>query len=368
MMQYKLRDSLVSQDKVSYAKDDDAHAPASGIDCSAGSNPFLMPDAAKKAILQTSIQQVNLYPHYSGLKQAICRHFAPFADLTGGNLLLTAGSIEGISLTNIAFLRDGARVLGICPQFSDYMSNAKLLGYDYHAVPLRADDGYSFDKQAVLKALDKSFSLVYIDNPNNPTGQILPLGDLREIALAAREKGVCVIIDEAYGDFMPDENSALTLLRELDNVIVLRTFSKGWGLAGLRAGYLAASPDIVAAIGKLSNPYVISEPARLICEAALRDELFLPGCRQSIAARKTALQKALGGRLHLARTADTVPICLLIHEDAGCDLQALLAREGVITVSGGDFLSLSKNSVRLRLPDPNQFDALMEILTRVDRG
>lgn len=368
MMQYKLRDSLISQTKVSYAKDDDAHAPAAGIDCSAGSNPFFMPDAAKKAILQTTVQQVNLYPHYGGLKEAVCRHFAPAASLSNSNILLTSGSIEGISLVNTAFLRDGARVLGICPQFSDYMSNARLLGYDYQAVPLRACDGYSFDKQAVLQALDGSFSLVYIDNPNNPTGQIFPLGDLRDIALAARDKGVCVVIDEAYGDFMPDENSALTLLGELDNVIVLRTFSKGWGLAGLRAGYLAASPDMIAAIGKLSNPYVISEPARRICEAALRDELFLPGCRQSIAARKTVLQKELGGRLHLARTADTVPICLILHEDAGCDLQALLAREGVIVVSGGDFLSLSKNSVRLRLPDPGQFDALMSILTRIDRG
>lgn len=365
-MQYKLRDSIVSQAKISYAKDDGPHEQPA-IDCSAGSNPFSMPDAAKKAIAQATVQQVNLYPHHDGLKEAICRQFGQ-AGLSRRNVLLTAGSIDGIYVVNTAFLRENARVLGICPQFSDYMSHARVLGYDYQAVPLRADAGYAFDMQAVLDALDGSFSLVYIDNPNNPTGQIIPLGELREIAQKARGLGVCVIIDEAYGDFMPPENSAVSLLGELDNVIVLRTFSKGWGLAGLRAGYILAAPDMIAAFGKLSNPYVVSEPARMVCEAALSDDAFLPGCRQSIAARKNALQRALGRRLHMAKTAETVPICLLIHDDPACDLQQVLAAQGVGVVSGADFLSLDKNSVRLRLPEPSQFDALSAILQKLDRS
>lgn len=367
-MQYKLRDSIVNQSKVSYAKDDGGHHALPAIDCSAGSNPFLMPDAAKKAILQTTVAQVNLYPHYGGLKAAICRHLSPVADLSPANVLLTAGSIDAVSLINVAFLREGARVLGVCPQFSDYMSNARLLGYDYRAVPLDAGRDYRFDAQAFLRAMDDSLSLVYIDNPNNPTGQVIPLAELREIALTARGMGVCVIIDEAYGDFMPDENSGAALLRELDNVIVMRTFSKGWGLAGLRAGYILAAPAILEAIGKLSNPYVISEPARIICEAAMHDRLFLAGCRQSIAACKALLQKSLGGRLRMAATDDSVPICLLIHQNSDCDLQEMLACKGVGVVSGGDFLSLGKNSVRLRLPDPSQFDDLLAILQAIDRA
>lgn len=367
-MQYKLRDSLVSVAKVSYAKEDEAESHESfSIDCSAGSNPFLMPDAAKKAVTQATIAQVNLYPHYSGLKKAICRSLSASASLSPKNLLLTAGSIDGISLVLTAFSRPGARTLGVCPQFSDYMSCSKLLGYEYLAAPLCTQNGLAFDKNAVLSRIDSSLSLVYIDNPNNPTGQMIPLGVLKEIALAAREHGACLIIDEAYGDYMPEENFAAPLIGELDNVIVLRTFSKGWGLAGLRAGYVIASEEMIGVLSKLSNPYVISEPARIVCEAALSDPLFLQGCRQSIAARKAALRKALCGKLSMAKTEDAVPICLLIHEDPGCDLQKVFASHGVSVVSGSDFLSLSGNSVRLRLPDPAQFDELLDIVRTIDR-
>ena len=365
-MPYKLRESLLGQEKISYAKDD-APPFVPVLDCSAGSNPVGMPPAAQAAIPQATAAQVNHYPHHSGLRDAICRSL-PKAGLNPRNVLLTAGSIEGITLVNTAFLREGAQVVGVCPQFSDYMSSAKLLGYDYQAVPLDAQAGYRFGREAMLRAIHPGLSLVYIDNPNNPTGQIIPLTELREVALRARECGACVVIDEAYGDFMPPENSAATLLHALDNVIVLRTFSKGWGLAGLRAGYLLASEELVAAIGKLSNPYVVSEPARLIADAALGDNGFLPACREKIAACKPALLASLGHCLHAAHTGDTVPICLLIHEDAGCDLSALLAEKGVGVVSGADFMGLSANSARLRLPAPEQLDALAAILKGIDSG
>ncbi len=365
-MPYKLRSSLLGQEKISYAKDG-SHPFIPVIDCSAGSNPFGMPPAAQDAISRTTASQVNLYPHHGGLRDAICRSL-PGAGLSPRNVLLTAGSIDGISLVNTSFLRDGAQVAGVCPQFSDYVSNARLLGYDYQAVPLDVRENLRFDRDAVLRAVHPGLSLVYIDNPNNPTGQIISLEDLREVALRAQEYGACVIIDEAYGDFMPAENSAAALLREQDNVIVLRTFSKGWGLAGLRAGYLLASDELVAAIGKLSNPYVISEPARLIAEAALGDAQFLPSCRDKIAACKRRLLSGLGQSLRPAYTDDSVPICLLVHQDPACDLAALLAGQGVSTVSGSDFMGLSRNSVRLRLPIPEQLDELCGILEAVDSG
>ena len=223
------------------------------------------PRRHNKAIARTTITQVNLYPHHSALRAAICRSL-PGAALTPPKRPADGRFYRGITLVNTAFLQDNAQVLGVCPQFSDYMSNARLLGYDYQAIPLDAKAGYRFVPDAMLNAIHPGLSLIYIDNPNNPTGQIIPLDALRSIAEKARKCGACVVIDEAYGGFMPPETSAATLLRQLDNVIVLRTFSKGWGLAGLRAGYLLAAEELVAAIGKLSNPYVISEPARLIAE------------------------------------------------------------------------------------------------------
>lgn len=365
-MEYKLRPSIVSQTKVSYAKmDDDAHHPAPAIDCSAGSNPFGMPRAAREAIGAITAEQVNLYPHYAGLKKRICERFS---GISPRNIMLANGSMDAIYQINTLFLRDDAKILGICPQFSDYMSHAKLLGMDYRAVPLREANHYRFSGEEVLAELDPSDTVVYLDNPNNPTGQIIPLDTLRAIAEKTRAQGTLLVIDEAYGDFMEECNSGAQLLHDYDNVIVLRTFSKGWGLAGLRAGFTLASEQIIAALEKIGNPYTISEPARVICEAAMTEPDFLPYCRSKIARCTQLLRATLGGALRLSETGDTVPISLLIHRDKTCDLAALLMQHGVAAVSGGDFIGLAPNSARLRLPHPAQFDALLHILQTIDRA
>lgn len=184
----------------------------------------------------------------------------------------------------------------------------------------------------------------------------------------AREVGACVISDEAYGDYLAPEDSAITLVNEYDNLIVMRSFSKGTGLAGMRAAYVAASPEIIAQIDKVSNPYCINGIGRRLAVAALEDTAFVEESRRRIAAAKQALRSCTGGALSMAATLDSCSICLLTHKDKNCDLAKLFASYGVKVVSGSDFEGLGTNSVRLRLPPQEQEKALLCIVRDIDRG
>lgn len=365
-MNLKYNTHISQQNKQSYAKEE-AHAHWR-VDCSDGYNPFGFPESVKAAWFDLTGGMLNEYPHSDLWRHSIVEYWKPYVALDPQGIALCEGSIDGIYAVNTLFCGANARVLGVAPQFSDYVSHARLLGYTYEAVVLEASRQYRFDVQKVLNALNNSFHLLYLDNPNNPTGQSIPLADMRRILVRAQECGVCVIADEAYGDYMPEQNSAALLLPQFDNLIVLRTFSKGWGLAGLRAGYLLAHPMLRRELDKIGNPYKVSEPARRLIAAAMREPGFLLQCRQSISASKARLRNAIGNHLRMAATEETCPICLLVHDDADADLQGLFARHGVKTVSGKDFDGLKANSVRLRLVAQADETPLLEAVAAIDKA
>lgn len=365
-MQYKIKESIQSLDKQSYAEHA-AQAQALRLDCSMGHNPYGLSTAAKAALLDINEAMLCQYPHDTALIDCICRFWKPYASIRPEQVALCFGSIDGIYAINTLFSGENASVLGISPQFSDYVSNASLLGYRYKAIALPPENAFRFNLQSLLAGIDKSLHLIYIDNPNNPTGQIIPLTEIRAIAEAAKKCGVCVLVDEAYGDFMEETESATTLMLEFENVIVLRTFSKGHGLAGMRIGYLMANSDIIDELNKIRNPYCATGFARLLATAALEDQSFVRDCRRRFAKSKQRLRACVGKSLYLAHTADTTPICLLIHQDAGKNLEQMLAKRGIKTVSGTDFMGLHQNSVRLRLPHDQEEELLFEVLSEINQ-
>ncbi len=115
--------------------------------------------------------------------------------------------------------------------------------YDY--VLLKKEDNFKFNEKEFIEKINPEYKVIYIDNPNNPTGQIIPLSSIENIVKEAAKYDIAVMVDEAYGEYMPKENSAVKLLNNYDNVIALKTFSKGFGLAGLRAGYAVLPEQLV---------------------------------------------------------------------------------------------------------------------------
>jgi histidinol-phosphate aminotransferase len=348
-MRLKISEAIRRGEKLSYAQEE-ASIPEGMTDCSAGYNPYGAPEAALEALQGLDPFAIYSYPHGTFLQDAIVKFWAPHAALGRENIVLTNGSIDGIYLANTAFATPGAAVLAVSPQFSDYIAHAKFMNIEYRPVPLDPAKSYRIETEALLGKIDDSLSLVYLDNPNNPTGQALSRESVTALVDKAAKHGVCVIADEAYADFMEESQSAVTLLPERENLIVLRTFSKGLGLAGLRAGYLLAHEAICGALRGISNPYTISQPARIAAAAALSQPDFLRNCRAVVARSKAELRRGLGRNLVMAHTLETCPICLISHVDDTVDLAQEFLRRGVLTYSGTSFDGLGKNSVRLRVP------------------
>lgn len=365
-MQYKIRPSLVETEKLSYAEGD-MTVPENLIDCSAGYNPYGTPPAALSALRGISEKALCEYPHGEFLQEAICDFWHPHVHLQTQNILLTDGTIDGIYLINSAFSVKDAAVLSFAPQFSDYTTHASFLGIRYIPVYLSPVNHYRMEAGPLLARIDESLSLVYLDNPNNPTGQAIEGSLLRAVLEKAMRHHICVIVDEAYGDYMEERYSAALLLHEFDNLLVLRTFSKGWGLAGLRAGYILANKALIQCLNKISNPYAMSQPARIAAAEAIKEPDFLAGCRKSISASKARLRENLGPKLRLAHTLDTCPICLIYHEDTSVDLAEAFLKRGVLTYTGSSFDGLGANSVRLRLPRDEECESLYAVLRDIGR-
>lgn len=358
-MKLKFSPYVAGMEMMSYAKEETEALP---IDCADGCNPYGCSAGVMTALKSIQKKDVFEYPHGFELKDAVIRSWESHVKLERSMLYLTSGGIEGIAYINTAFASPGAKVVGIWPQFTNYVNLARCSGLTYVPVPLRKEENYKLVPQRIIDAMDEDVALIYLDSPNNPTGQSVALADLRRILESAQAQGICVVVDEAYGDYLEKEASAMTLLREYDNLLVIRTFSKGLGLAGMRIGYLAASDTIMSEINKLGNPYCGSGIARKLALAALEDEAFVAHSRAQTHDMKQKIRACIGGKLHMAETLDTSSICFLYHDDAQLDLAAALASHGVKAVSGSDFEGMGINTVRMRMPAYEMEEKLLQAL------
>lgn len=358
----KIREVYLKETK-SYAN----HTPApkdNVLDCSLGVNPYGPPVEALEAMKAYDVSHLGDYAHSHAAHEAIVKYWSKQAKLSVENVLLSDGSVSAIYLINALFANPGAKVVGFFPAFTDFIVNAEMNGMKYIGVaPASADFKESADD--LIAAITEDVSLVYIDNPNNPTGQVMPKADVIRVLEHAQKLDVAVLVDEAYGDFISREESILSEFERFENLLVLRTYSKGFGLAGLRAGYVIARPDLIRYMGKTSNPYAMNEFARVAAVAAMSVEGYTDSHGPDNAAVKQQIRENVGHNLTLLCTDDRVPICSLQHKD-NVDLQALLYEDGILTVSGEEFDAMDQRCVRLRVPRKEAADRLVAAIRKID--
>jgi len=180
-------------------------------------------------------------------------------------VLVGRGSDEAIDLLTRAFCRAGRDQVIVCPPtFGMVAVAAGVQGASLLEVPLRDDQGFAFDFGAVLEAISPNTRLVYACNPNNPTGNALPVDSLRELARQLRDRAL-LLIDEAYIEFASCDSLIADVARH-DNLVVLRTLSKAHGLAGARVGVALANPQVIGLLRRIMAPYPLPSPS---IEAAL---------------------------------------------------------------------------------------------------
>ncbi len=220
------------------------------IKLNSNESPYGVSENVRQAIIN-SINQSNRYPQrqYFKLKELI----AAREKISPENIILGAGSTE-IMTTLIHLYGRSGEALVAEPTYFDFVYYAESVNCPLRSVPL--NDNFEHDLRAMEQRITQNTSLIYICNPNNPTGSITPGDKLRPFCERASRK-VPVIIDEAYHEYVEDESyaSMIDLVRAGKNVIVTRTFSKIFGLAGLRIGYGMARPDIIQALEKIERNF-----------------------------------------------------------------------------------------------------------------
>jgi len=360
-MDYLIRKHLIKFQKNGYGNVD--YKDFQGIDCSLGANPFGCTPKGYQQKIDPSL--IMKYPHsYDHLKLLLCDYWAPVFKTKIDNIRFGNGSMNVLENINEMFLDPHSKVLGYCPQFPEYMLDVNSCNADYRYLLMQEKDNFKFNGNEFLEKINEGFELIYIDNPNNPTGQIIPLDVLEKIIGAAARRRTGVIIDEAYGEYMPKESSAISLIGKYHNLMVARSFSKGFGLPGLRTGYVMASEDVLQYYDKITNIFPLSVLTEPFLSAALEDRDFIEASCDEIFRAKREICKSCHV-LRILETSKSVPIFILMHPDQEVNLYDEFKKRGVLTVSGKSFIGLRQNSVRVCVP--KEYETLINAIDEIEK-
>lgn len=240
-------------------------------------NPF---GCSKKvlAALRDYQKILAVYPdgHATNLREAVSR----FYDIKPEEIIFGNGSDNLIQMISRALLGPNSSTVMAVPTFSQYRHNAVLERAKIKEVPLLSDGNHDLD--GMLAAIDDTTNIVWLCSPNNPTGTYIP--EQKLIAFLEKvPEDTLVVLDEAYHEYVVAEDyyNAISLVRKFENLIVLRTFSKIYGLAALRIGYGIANPKVIKALEPAREPFNVNSLGQFAAVVALEDQDFIQHCKQT---------------------------------------------------------------------------------------
>ena len=265
----------------------------------------------------------NRYP--DPLQREVKKRLAAIKGVKPENIFLGVGSDEGIDLAYRIFCRPGIdNVVAIAPSYGMYEVCADINDIEYRRVSL--DDNFNFDPDTLLAATDENTKLLWICSPNNPTGNAYPIEMIIKTAQAFN--GI-VMVDEAYIDFS-SKGSMIAYLDQCPNVIVLQTFSKAWGRAGLRLGVAYASPEIIDYYNKVKYPYNINAITQEKAIEALENVAKVKAWVDELLDNRSLLAEALEKMSCVKHIYPSDANFLLIRVDNPDCLYNFLCNQGII--------------------------------------
>ena len=239
---------------------------------SANENPYGTSPKVKEAVLNWNYELSNRYPDSSAqeLRDLIAEKFS----LDPSQIVFGVGLDEVIVMLSRVFLQPGDEELVSVPTFSEYALHAEIEEAVIKEVDTKVDGQIDFD--ALLKNITKKTKLIWLCNPNNPTGTYETVASIEKFVQQV-PKETMVLVDEAYIDFVTENTpaSAMDLTKKYPNIVVMRTFSKAYGLANFRVGYAVFSNQIAGEVQKVRLPYNVSSIAQTAAIAAFKDQEFV---------------------------------------------------------------------------------------------
>lgn len=296
---------------------------------------------------------LRIYPQEE--THRLVEKLSDYVDVPQDCIMIGNGSDELIERVMQVFVEKGDQALSISPTFSMYKHFVRLLGAEYVEVPLRKD--FTLDTERILNSVTPRTKILILCSPNNPTGNQFEMTDIESLLEGFRG---AVVVDEAYVEFA--DYSVTRLLREFDNLVVLRTFSKAFGLAGLRLGYGLANAELSTALTeKIQPPYPVSSMS-LRMGAKLLDNIDLMKTTvEQLKAEREALTKELN-KVSGVRAFNSQTNFVLFRTSRQLDevYQKLVSR-GVLVRIVGQVLHLD-NCLRTTIGLPDMNERLINVL------
>lgn len=265
------------------------------IKLASNENPLGPCPKAIRAV-KNALPEAHRYPDAGAyrLRQALCSHLKVLPE----SLIIGNGSNEVIDLLIRTYCQTGDAIVTSKAAFIAYKICAQIHGVRTLEASLTQDLRFNLPAIAKLVKEDERARMVFIANPNNPTGTYVAGAELRAFLKqisAIRGRSILVVLDYAYWEYVTarDLPDALELMREFSNVVVLRTFSKVYGLAGLRIGYGVAQPEVISAVEKVRQPFNMNSIGLIAAEAALSDRGFVTEARRVNQSGMVAWERAL---------------------------------------------------------------------------
>lgn len=294
------------------------------IKLASNENPY-GPSPKAVAAIRRAARQVNRYPdgdcYY--LRQALARRLK----VSTRQLVFGNGSDEIIVLAVRAFVQEGDEVIIAKPSFLIYAIAARLAAAEVRAVPLK---NFYYDLEGMKRTVTSKTKMIFLGNPDNPSGQYLTQRQVEDFVRTV-SPDILVFIDEAYYEYVqaPDYVDSIGLLEKHKNVIVARTFSKMYALAGLRIGYGIADEKIIDCLNRVREPFNVNSLAQAAALACLNDRRYYEGLARRIARQRKILYAGIE-KLGLKYVASCTNFVLIdMRRDASPLARALLAK-GVI--------------------------------------
>ncbi|ABE49952.1 histidinol-phosphate transaminase [Methylobacillus flagellatus] len=310
------------------------------------------------AAMQDALEDIARYPDGNSfaLRDCVCRKFK----LQPDQLVFGNGSNDILELAARAFLTPGTEAVYAQHAFAVYALVTQATGASGISVPAR-DFGHDLD--AMLAAITDKTRIVFIANPNNPTGTLLSKPALRDF-LAKVPRQVLVVLDEAYDEYLAAElkSEAFSWLAEFDNLLISRTLSKAYGLAGLRVGFGVTSPGVADLMNRVRQPFNVNSVAQAAAVAALEDDEFV---ERSYALNQAGMQQLTEGLARLGLSyIPSYGNFVSFHVAQAAEVYQQLLKRGVIVrpVAAYDMPDYLRVSIGLHAENARFLEVLEQIL------
>jgi|Deesub1362A_J573_1020465.scaffolds.fasta_scaffold00105_13 histidinol-phosphate aminotransferase len=327
------------------------------IKLASNENPLGPPPLAIKALTE-SIWEVATYPEEDAgeLRSEIARYLG----LKKENIIAGNGSDEILDLVTKIFLEKGDQAIIPVPTFSMYASLVKI--YSGQPIFVQLDKNFNFNTEKIVESISEKTKLIFICSPNNPTGTKIPDEGLLRIL----EEDVIVILDEAYVEFSDISN--IDKIKEYENLIVCRTFSKAFGLAGLRVGYGVAPKQIIDLMLRIKTPFSVNLLAQKAAIASLKDKKHLENTIRLIKEQRKFLISNLSKIPKIKVYPSYGNFVLVDVKETGKNSKKVadaLLKRGIIIRDCSSFYGMDDHHIRVSIGKPEENKKFLEALKEV---